>query len=79
MLSLKVSEVLNEKSRDHGSAHFVSCSQKITLALLGDRNFGIRIGSKGWVGGTWVQRGLRVGLGAYCNWARHCHPPPCLG
>jgi hypothetical protein len=33
---------------------FFGYFQKITLALLGDHNFGIRIGSKGWVGRAWT-------------------------
>jgi hypothetical protein len=50
MLRPKVSEVLNERSRNHGNAHLFGCSWKITLALLGYCHFGIRIGSMDWVG-----------------------------
>jgi hypothetical protein len=40
-------EVLNEKSR---AMPIFGCSRKVTLVLLGDHHFEIRIGSKGWVG-----------------------------
>jgi hypothetical protein len=47
---------------------FFGCSQKVTLALLGDRNVGLKIGCKGWVG----QASVGSGSG-------HHHPPPCPG
>jgi hypothetical protein len=33
---------------------FFGCSWKVMLVLLGDHNFEIRIGSKGWVGQAWA-------------------------
>jgi hypothetical protein len=65
MLRPKVWEVLNERSRDQGNAHFFGCSWKITLVLLGDLNFEIRIGSKAGLV-CWGQLGYFSRI--YCVW-----------
>jgi hypothetical protein len=53
---------------------FFNCSQKVTLVLLGDHNFEIRIGSKGCDGQARGQSGA-----GHRAWARHCCHPPCPG
>jgi hypothetical protein len=59
------------------------CSWNVTLALLGDRNFGIRIGSKGWVGWARVCAfpSFPCGSGVWlvCGGGRLCQSSPLLG
>jgi hypothetical protein len=50
------------------------CSQRVTLVLFGDHNFGIRIDSKGWIGRARMRSRARCGAGCV-PWLGEVPPP----